>query len=103
MPVLTTNYFFYEYRSVITSFHWKGNRKVKYNQVIQDHEIGGLKLIDLYSKDQAMKIWWVNKPIKDDDGTSPIFHSLPIHNNLIWYCNMHPGDFKNLNKADLSY
>ena len=48
--------------SLIAQFTWNSPvSKVRYNKIIQDFQNGSLKLVDLKSKDQAMKTAWTSR------------------------------------------
>ena len=52
--------FFDSVKKMIRNFLWKNGRpKIAYNQLVQETHKGGLKLIDLKTKEQALKIKWV--------------------------------------------
>ena len=57
-----SNEFFVNAKEKIIEFIWNGRKpKIAYNTLTKQIEKGGLKLIDLRSKEQAIKIGWVRK------------------------------------------
>ena len=53
--------FMSEYMEIISHFLWGKSNKFRYDRVIQNYEHGGLKLVDLESKNAALKLSWVLK------------------------------------------
>ena len=101
--------FFKEYKRIILEFLWsKKPSKIKYNKLVQKYEDGGLKLIDLRSKDIALKAAWVPrwKAKKSQADLNWIYINLPIKDERIWLCNISQRDLTNLvkvGKLDMGY
>ena len=52
--------FFNSYKCIILDFIWDGKKpRIRYDKLIQNHENGGLKLMDLETKNLAMKVKWL--------------------------------------------
>ena len=93
---------FKEYNEMISKFIWKSKaKKIKYEKAIQDYHRGGVKLVDLKSKDRAMKASWVGRALATNREDFPLYYWLPIDNHIIWQCNTLEGDFK-ANDTELS-
>ena len=79
---------------------WQGyDNKVKYDKVIQEYEVGGLKFVDLKTRNEALKMSWVerlNVKVTENEDTSFIYLPLPIKDALIWKCNTSNTDVKKI-------
>ena len=85
---------FIQFKRITAEFIWGSPvHKIQHNRVVQQYEEGGLKLVDLTAKDKAMKAVAVLRSMVSP-GTSPLFHGLPIKNDMIWKCNIAPEDLK---------
>ena len=90
--------FYGEFKHMITEFLWDGKvSKVRYDNIIQDYGDGGLKLIDLESKELALKARWplllANKEVRW------FYGFLPLQDHRIWQANIVPEDIKLMQKA----
>lgn len=92
--------FFKEYKKKVTTFIWNGKPpRVKYSKLIQDHQYGGLKLVDLEQKFNSLKTIWVRKIISggpQSEWAKLIYGLLPIKNENIWRCNLSAKDIAKL-------
>ena len=79
--------FFKEFKRIILSFIWEERpHRVRYEKLIQSYEQGGLKLVDLDFKEQALKAKW---PIKfQEQDYTFIYGFLPLKDHRIWMCNI---------------
>ena len=93
--------FFEQYKRIICDFlWWKDNSStVGYDRVIQDYADGGLKLVDLPSRDKALKSAWVEKILNDPSPNLVWYYVLPIQSSIIWECNIREKDIKNCTKS----
>ena len=63
--------------------------------MILDYDEGGLKLVDLPTKNKSLKITWIQKILGSKATWCTFAHNdLPIDNKLIWQCNLHKKDVK---------
>ena len=94
--------FWVKYKRMISNFLWADKKaRIAYNKLIQGHWKLGLKLIDLKTKDTALKAAW---PIRwnDRDATEVqyILNTLPITDKTIWDCNISPQHVKEFFPGD---
>ena len=83
MALLTPNKrFFQKYKQMIIEFIWNGKKStIAYSKLIQDYSRLGLKLVDLESKNVALKAMWpVRWKNRDPKQINWFFHDLPIKN-----------------------
>ena len=89
--------FFTEYKSMIVEFLWDGKKaKIAYSKLIQDYYHLGLKLVDLATKDNALKASW---PVRWKDRGNQIkwiYELFPIKDERIWECNISCQDINKL-------
>ena len=84
------------YRNKIVNFLWDGKTpRIAYHKLIRDYDQLGLKLIDLETKNIALKAAWIPKWFHKKD-TDWIYCTLPVKNNKIWLCNIKPSDVRKL-------
>ena len=81
---------------MITKFIWDHKiPRVKYTKLIQRREVGGVKLVDLETKNYALKASWIARwsrsAIIDE---SWIYANLPIKDKRIWEIDISPRDLK---------
>ena len=87
--------FFKQYKQRVTRFIWGENipPKAAYNKIIQKYERLGLQLVDLKSKDLAMKatwpVRWSERELKE---TSWLYTEYPVKDERIWQCNISSKD-----------
>ena len=87
--------FFDMYKKKILKFIWNDKpHKVSYRKLVQDYAKLGLRLVDLQTKDLAMKASWVNKFANREEQLNWFYESLPIKDPRIWYCNTDSRDIK---------
>lgn len=94
-----TESFFVRAKKLILDFLWgkKGKPKMKYDKLIQDHQFGGLKLIDIKQKFYSLKTIWVKKILTANPETNWVkvaYSRLPIKNDLLWFVNISPKDIR---------
>ena len=89
------------YKKSIRKYIWEGkNPKIAYDTLISNVSNGGMKLVDLEHKDNALKIQWI-KRIKINESLSNIaYYFLPKIGDLLWKCNLHYNDVKNIMPKD---
>ena len=95
--------FFKEARKTITNFLWKGGKaKIAYNKLVQDICKGGLKLIDIKSKEISLKAAWVGKSLDENNKLCFWRHiaEYSIGGKIpdIWEYNMNRKDIENYAK-----
>ncbi len=85
------------YKKSIRHYIWNGkNPKISYNTLISSIPDGGMKLVDLEHKNNALKIQWI-KRIKDNISLANLaYYFLPKIGELIWKCNLHYNDVKSI-------
>ena len=83
--------------SMWEKFLWGNNSKPKIKTEILQKERGkgGLKLVDLHLKDQALKISWVKIAHEQPEIARILYANIqPELQELIWTANLHPDDIK---------
>lgn len=82
-----------EYDKILTAFLWDG-KKSKIKRLIRNFKEGGLKLMDLATKNASLKIAWVFKLIRTPVTfwTSIAHYFLPTNDALVWDCNLTSKD-----------
>ena len=88
--------FFEEFKRKIVAFLWDNKRsKVAYHKLIQSYEKLGLKLVDLKTKELALKAAWPARwNERNSEELAWFYNSLPIKDKRIWYCNTSVRDIK---------
>ena len=87
--------FFNEYKRLITQFIWNNKiPRVRYNKLIQSYDRGGLKLVDLESKNYALKATWLVRWERKNrlDKIDWLYVNLPIKDQNIWLVNLNERD-----------
>ena len=80
--------FFKIFKRLITQFIWNNKiPKIAYTRLLQKYERLGLKLIDLETRDKALKIAWLAK-WADVENTDWKYINLPFPDARSWYCNL---------------
>ena len=81
---------------VITEFIWsKKKAKIPLRTLQANKASGGLGLINLHIRDQAIKISWIKTMLQDDKYAKLAYLMLsPEMGNLIWKCNLNVPDAK---------
>ena len=92
--------FFKKYKTLIKGFLWGDSPvKIAYDRLMQDYPKLGLKLVDLETKNVALKaawpVKWKNRPVAEIDWT---WQNLPIRDPRVWQTNMAPYDLKDRKK-----
>ena len=87
--------FFKEMKSVILEYIWEGKpHRLRYEKLIQNYDKGGLKLVDLKTKNTALKARW---PVKFQESQIPcVYGFFPISDHRIWLCNIEEKHIKRL-------
>ena len=90
--------FFKKIKEKVLNFIWEGKvHKISYTKLVHSYNRLGLKLIDLESKDKALKASW---PVKWEKlrelgvENTWMFNQLPIKDASIWNCNIRSADIK---------
>ena len=89
--------FFSKYKSIVTYFLWNGKvAKVRYDKLVQRLDRGGLKLVDLETKNHALKAAWIIRWQKNNNLQKPemdwLYINLPIGNQTIWAVSLNEKD-----------
>ena len=90
--------FFKKYKQIILQFLWGDKpHRIKYQCLIQNYNKSGLKLIDIESKNHALKAAWIYRwKQKERLAKIPwLYINLPIQNENIWKTNLNQRDIKN--------
>ena len=84
---------FYE---IVSHFLWKGKRAKIPLQVLQNpRELGGLKLVNVELKQQALYTNWVKRIITLPQKWAYVYETLaPVVKSLIWECNLREVDLQ---------
>ena len=84
------------YDQLVKNFLWDGGiPKIKHTILQAPTHQGGLKLVNLTKKDQAIKISWVKIVTQDPEMANFAYFSLsPNLGELIWKCNLKQTDVK---------
>ena len=93
--------FFRKYKEMITSFLWNSKTpKIRYSKIVQDYVNNSLKLVDLKTRDLALKASWVTRWKTAERLESAeldwVYINLPVTDYSIWHINMSPHDLKKL-------
>ena len=89
--------FFWDHKNKITSFLWDNKiPKIRYDKITQSYEKNGIKLIDLKTKERALKIAWLINKLKREEDISWLWNNLKIRDKRIWECNLSPKDISAL-------
>ena len=81
------------YQHLEHEFMWDGKvPKISRNKLIQNERNGGLNLVDLETKDKALKINWARKiQLPSSKRWATMIHrQMPLKDSKIWYCNIKP-------------
>ena len=84
---------FKKFKILIIEFIWEGKTtKIAYNHLIQSHERGGLKLVDLEMKNASLKASWVDRIVytRGENRLKLLKSLLPLNSPEIWECNIEP-------------
>ena len=86
--------FYKIYKDRILNFLWNGkSSKISYNKLVQNYDRLGLKLVDLKTKEIALKATWpIRWKDRDPKELKWVFHRLPILDKRLWECNINPRD-----------
>ena len=77
---------------MILKYIWSEKpHKISYDKLVQDYYNYGLRLVNLQTKDLALKAAWPVR-FKDRTDISWLYTTLPIKDERIWYCNTKPSD-----------
>ena len=55
-----------EINTLFYDFLWKGRAKIKQSVVVKQYFEGGLKMVNLFAFEQALKINWIRRMLEDD-------------------------------------
>lgn len=91
MLPLPPSHFIAQFKAKIVNFLWNDKvSRIRYSKVILPKCDGGLGMVDLSTKNTALKASWVSRIIKKD-GTpfaALMYQMLPIKHPWIWECNI---------------
>ena len=96
-----SRHFFRVYKNMLTEFLWN-NRvpKISYKKIVQRYERLGLKLVDLESKDIALKASWpIRWKERNFEEIRWFFQNFPVRDKRIWECNIEYKDIQKLDKT----
>ena len=98
MSLPSPHQMFYKiYKNMILDFVWEGkSHKIAYNKLVQDNSRLGLKLVDLQTKELALKatwpVRWMKKAQLFPEQYNWIFEHLLIKDRRVWECNLSKVD-----------
>ena len=85
--------FFRKYKKMTTEFIWNGKKaRISYEKMIQGYGKLGLKLVDLETKDLALKAAWPARWKIKEVENDWFYTQLPIKDSRIWECNLRRED-----------
>ena len=86
--------FYIKYKRIIQEYLWKKTAiRIRYEKIIQNYENEGLKLLDLQTKEIALKAKW---PIYFQYRHIPWFYGwYPVKDERVWTCNINEKDIRN--------
>ena len=96
--------FFQKAKEIIINFMWKGKKpKIAYNKLVQEISDGGIKLVDLPTKEASLKMSWVKKSLIDLKDTlwkrvAKYFISIKLPE--VWSVNIKSNDVKKIIKRE---
>lgn len=100
LPQLTRNYVL-QFTQIVQEFLWNGGRsKIAIDKLCNAREYGGLKLINIFCKDQALKCQWIAKAKEFNSIKilSQIF--LPAIGQDFWLTNIKPTEIHQIIKNE---
>ena len=85
-----------EFENIVHKFLWKGKRAcISMKLLCRKKDQGGLRLVNMTAKQNALKITWISKLKNDTLLATCAYHNLDPHlADLIWKCNISPKDVK---------
>ena len=85
-------------KQIITTFLWDGKKaKIAYDTLIKSKSQGGLALVDLKCKAEALKITWIHRAMnKESTWTHVADELLPFPFKQFVECNIHIKDLKQI-------
>ena len=94
LPAIPTNYV-KKIEKIMEQFIWgkRARPKISTKTLQRERKNGGLKLVDLETKDRALKISWIQTIQEEEEIANLVYHSL--NSNLketIWLTNLHVSD-----------
>ena len=91
-----------EVENIISQFIWKNKRpRIGFRTLTRKKSQGGLKLVDLSCKQDALKIDWIFRLESDPFLADCALQNLDKHLGLlIWYCNLSYKDAVNMYRTD---
>ena len=87
------NQFFKEYKRIVMQFLWDNKiSHIRYSEIIQSFEQGGLQLMDLPAKNHALKASWLAKWTRNGtlEDKQWLYINLPIQDKRIWEIDISP-------------
>lgn len=92
MTLTPLNEFYDKFKKSILSFLWgeKNPHRLRYTKLILSKWNGGLGLIDIKTKNDALKASWIPRILKANNQfyANIFYQNLPIHHPWIWECNI---------------
>ena len=89
-----------EFKDMVMKFIWNGSKpKIPYDVLILPKEEGGMGLIDLATKNKALKVAWI-QILKDEPKLANVVYKniAPNLGELIWECQLNAIDVRRLIK-----
>ena len=74
-----------EINRLFYDFLWKGRAQIKQSAVVKQYFEGGLKMVNLYAFEQALKITWIRRMLQDDSKWQ-LFIKNKISMNTLFSC-----------------
>ena len=98
LPILPDS-FFTKVKKMFTEYIWQGKRaKIAYSKLILKIPDGGLKLVDPYAKQLALKISWIRKSVDGENFFWKIIlqEIMPLPLSQIWSANIKIKDINSI-------
>ena len=95
---------FNQYKKIIVEFLWESKKpKIAYKRLIRNYEQGGIKLVDLETKDTAMKVKWIQVArLYPETLWSKMVNKIsPLEVEILIQCNIAQKDVKKLIKEGI--
>ncbi len=85
------------YKTSVRNFVWEGKTpKIAYSTLTSGIDDGGVKLVDLEHKDNALKIQWIKRIQKNESLANLAYYFFPQIGEFIWKCNLQHEDVKTI-------
>ena len=92
-----------EIEKVICDFLWNGKRnKIPLEILYRNKEEGGLKLVNVRDRQRSLRVSWIREIYTKKEWDYIYQWLVPKMGELIWDCNIHKADVKNICVAEMS-